>query len=62
MRYRTTTDQFVLAFTKPSDYAGPVAALIGDGLVPSCVDKSDDRVKAIIERCKRETTKERQTP
>lgn len=58
-RYRTSTDEFVAQFKGPSDFVGEIAEMVGGGIMPRSVDRADERVKAIVDRCRKNTRKER---
>jgi len=50
---REVTDDFCSVFETDEDYRGIFARLTAD-VLPECVDPEDERVVAIVERCRKE--------
>ncbi len=51
------TDEFLDCFQTDEDCTGGTARLVAMGLLPQGVDAEDQRVKDLIERCKRLSNK-----
>jgi hypothetical protein len=54
---QTLTDEFVECYQEESDYKGVFSRIVATGELPEGVDPEDERVKAIIQKCREVNSK-----